>query len=520
MTDDPVITAHNELSDAVAWSDLAWTHCGVGLCLIDLSGTIKRANATFCRSLGYADNELNGVSVFRLHSADHLRAMEALHDDIVTGKPESTWASKEMVFEHASGRPVVSYSRNRCVKRKGQVMRLITLLDLAELGRGVELAEQVHRAKNFSALAGVIANDLNNLLSIVLGYTALLHDPKVDLGRIKIAAEGVDGAVSRASTLVRQTLYLARRPDPVTKVVDFPRFVEHTLGSLRSVIGNRPIESDLSLSRALGVVRLDPGQMTDAIAELFELIKAIEPKAAWPVRVSTRVVEGQKVRERFGTADEPSYVLLEIVHPAQPRTASRAPFAMTERTPDAKAGLNLGMTMVERIMDGHHGFLGREVLTGQGLAFSIYLPLAKESTENASPVLTEPSKPSRNSNTKPTVMVVDDETGLLDMIASALRRTGYEVFAAKSGEEAIEIYKTNAQKINLSILDLVLPQMSGWEVFNQMREINPGAQVMIMSGHLEPKLHSAVSRSGAKGFIQKPFAMATFLRRIGEIFER
>ena len=117
-------------------------------------------------------------------------------------------------------------------------------------------------------------------------------------------------------------------------------------------------------------------------------------------------------------------------------------------------------------------------------------------------------------------MIVDDETGLLDMITSALRRSGYEVFAAKTGEEAIEIYKANAQKISLSILDLVLPQMSGWEVFNQMREINPGAQVMIMSGHLEPKLHSAVSRSGAKGFIQKPFAMATFLRRIGEVFQR
>ena len=114
------------------------------------------------------------------------------------------------------------------------------------------------------------------------------------------------------------------------------------------------------------------------------------------------------------------------------------------------------------------------------------------------------------------MLVVDDEAGLVDTIKMALGRRGYEVLTAKTGEEAVELYSRRAKKIDLAILDLVLPKMSGWDVFDQLREIDPRVRVLIMSGHLEPKLHAAVRRSGAKGFIQKPFSMTTFARRVME----
>jgi PAS domain S-box-containing protein len=369
IIDDLLTTDNRGKFDSVAWGDAAWEHCSAGLCLIDAAGLMVRTNSVFTQCLGYADDALVGTSLFRLFSVENHQAMQALHESIVTGRLESKWLSEDAVFVHFTGRPVVSYSRNRRIEREGTVKRLITVFELSQLGRTAGLAEQVHRAKNFSALAGVIANDLNNLLSIVLGYTALLHDPKVEKSRIRVAADGVDGAVNRASSLVRQTLYLARRPDPVTKIVDFPRFVEHTLGSLRSAISNRPVETDLSLSRLLNAVHVDPGQMTDALAELFGLIKAAEPSAAWPIRVVTRVVEGSEVRERFSTAEDSSYAMLEIVHPAQPCSASASPFSATASGNESKSGLNLGLTMVERILDGHRGFLGRELLTGGGLVF-------------------------------------------------------------------------------------------------------------------------------------------------------
>jgi len=518
MIEDVLISERDDGFEPEVWADAIWEQCAAGLCLIDEAGLVVRVNQEFATSLGRTIGALEGRSMTDLHPADTQSAMMALHEAMFDGKPEFVWSAKDMVFLHANQRPIVAFARNRKVTRPdGVTLRLITMLEMSQLGRDDDLAEQVHRAKNFAALAGVIANDINNLLSIVLGYTALLHDPKAEVRRIKIVAEGVEGAVGRASTLVRQTLYLARRPDPVTKVVDFARFVEHTVGSLRGAIGNRPIETDISLSRKLSAVRLDPGQMTDALGELFELIRAAEPKAGWPLKVTTRLAEGAQVQHRFPDADSENYAVFEIMHPSQPRSASRSPFSV-QTPPEPQTGLNLGVTMVERILDGHRGFLGRETLTGDGIVFSVYLPLMTEPNESEAAVASRVTVAADNGGGNPTVLVVDDESGLLDMIKLALGRRGYTVLTASTGEEAVEIYGKQPSRIDLAILDLVLPNMSGWEVFDQMREINPGVRVLIMSGHLEPKLHSAVRRSGAKGFIQKPFSMTTFCRQVAEVF--
>lgn len=518
MIDDALISDRDDGFVPAAWADEIWDQCAAGLCLVDEAGLIVRGNEEFAKCLGRSVRALEGRSIVELHPADSRSAMMAVHNAIFDGQPESDWASKEMGFIHTNGRPVVVFARNRKIEREGEKpLRLITILEMSQLGRDDDLAEQVHRAKNFAALAGVIANDINNLLSIVLGYTALLHDPKAEAGRIKIVAEGVDGAVARASTLVRQTLYLARRPDPVLKVVDFTRFVEHTIGSLRGSMANRPIETDISLSRKLSAVQLDPGQMTDALGEIFELIKMAEPKASWPLKVTTRLTEGAKVRDRFGDADAGDYAVLEIMHPAQPRAASRAPFA-SQPPAEPKQGLDLGMTMVERILDGHRGFLGRELLTGQGLVFSVYLPLTPEQKILEEPSVDTPDQTDADQEKKHTVLIVDDEPGLVDMIEMALKRRGYHVLTASTGEEAVAIFNRKSTKIDLAILDLVLPKISGWEVFDQLRQTNPNVQVLIMSGHMEPKLRTAVSRSGAKGFIQKPFSMTMFCRRVAEVF--
>lgn len=518
MIDDALISDRDDGFEPEAWADEIWDQCAVGLCLVDEAGLIVRANQEFATCLGRSVQSLEGRSIVELHPADSRSAMMAVHNAIFDGQPKSDWASKDMGFMHTNGRPVVVFARNRKIQRADEKpLRLITMLEMGKLGRDDELAEQVHRAKNFAALAGVIANDINNLLSIVLGYTALLHDQKADKGRIKIVAEGVDGAVARASTLVRQTLYLARRPDPVLKVVDFIRFVEHTIGSLRGSMANRPIETDISLSRKLSAVQLDPGQITDALGEIFELIKVAEPKASWPLKVTTRLAEGKKVRDRFGDADANDYAVLEIMHPAQPRAASRAPFSPQTQT-EPKPGLNLGLTMVERILDGHRGFLGRETLTGDGLVFSVYLPLSPEQQIQAEPSDDRPEQVDENRERKRTVLVVDDESGLVDMIGMALKRRDYHVLTASTGEEAVALFKQQPKRIDLAILDLVLPNITGWDVFDQLKEVNPNVRVLIMSGHLEPKLRSAVSRSGAKGFIQKPFSMTTFCRRVAEVF--
>ena len=113
--------------------------------------------------------------------------------------------------------------------------------------------------------------------------------------------------------------------------------------------------------------------------------------------------------------------------------------------------------------------------------------------------------------------MVDDEQGLLATMASSLRNQGYKVITATDGEGALLKFHEHVKELDLVITDLVLPGMSGWGVFTQIRESEPDLPVLIMSGHMEPKIEAAVNRSGAAGFVQKPFGLNVLLRRIRDL---
>ena len=114
----------------------------------------------------------------------------------------------------------------------------------------------------------------------------------------------------------------------------------------------------------------------------------------------------------------------------------------------------------------------------------------------------------------PKILLIDDEEGLLETMASALRKHDMEVITANDGESAVLEFRQHQGSLDLVVADLVLPGISGWEVFSVVREADPELPVLIMSGHLEPKLEAAVNRSGAAGFMQKPFGMTLLLRRV------
>ncbi len=117
-------------------------------------------------------------------------------------------------------------------------------------------------------------------------------------------------------------------------------------------------------------------------------------------------------------------------------------------------------------------------------------------------------------------MIVDDEVGFLATMASSLRAHGYQVITAMDGESALLEFREHGENLDLVITDLVLPGMSGWEVFTGIREKSPEMPILIMSGHLEPKLEAAVRRSGASGFVQKPFGLGVLLRRVKDILAK
>ncbi len=503
------------VAESALTAELVWNRCPAGLCLVDEKGRIIRANQAFADLLGYEAVEMPGLPLIRLHPAGKAMLMQGLHHAIIEGADPSAWAGEETFFVNRRGRPLATYTRNSRVEHEdGTVARLITTVDLSDLARLDQSMEQINRVQSYTALSSSVSNDINNLLSIILGYTALLREGKSEPHRQKVVAEGVEGAVQRATLLIKQSLYMMQRPDPVRQKIDLGRFLESKLQLMRAEISDRPIELELSMVAELKEVPLDSTQIGDALGEMVRRLHLFDADSTRGLRTRTRWEAGSKVHARFPQATARTYAIIEVANPGRPRTSSRPPLPVEEEKAQPPKH-DLGMTMVERIVEAHQGFCTYEAEAGGAALFILWLPLGPE-VETEAEVETAPAEPvARGGGSGPaTVLLIDDEEGLLDTMATALRNHGIEVVTALDGESAILEYRQHAAELDLVIADLVLPGMSGWEVFSHIREADPQLPVLIMSGHLEPKLEAAVNRSGAAGFLQKPFGMAAFIRRV------
>lgn len=502
-------------------AELAWEQSAAGLCAVDDAGIVRRANPAFAEVVGYSAEELVNMPLARLQPAVHAVEMQTLHRSIMQGGQAPEWAGQDTYFVNRRGRPITTYSRNaRIVTAQGEVLRLITLIDLTDASRTDRRIDQIIRLENYTALSSMVSNALNNLFSIILGYTELLRDGGHNQRRQQVVADGVDGAVQRATSLVKQSLYMVRRPDPVRQKSDLGKFLENRLQVLRAEIGDRSVELELSLVDEMKEVPLDVVQMAEALGEIVRRLHVFEPDTSRGLRARTRWEAGSVVRTSFSQAGARAYAVIELTNPGRPRAGSRPPVLLDDAANEPRHH-DLGHTLIERIVESHQGFLGYKSHPAGAATYTVWLPLGGEVEESDAPVSprTVKSTVGKHEDITRTVLLVDDEQGLLSTMASSLRTHGYEVLTAHDGEAALVEYEEHANQLDLVIVDLVLPGMGGWEVFTHIRESTPELPVLIMSGHLEPKLEVAVNRSGAAGFLQKPFGLNMLLRRVQELVE-
>lgn len=498
---------------------LAWDQTAAGICVVGPEGDVRQCNRAFADLVGHAESDLVGMPLLRLQPAEHAMGMQALHRQIIETEDPAVWVGKATYFSNSRGRPIATYSRNaRMLNAEGQVQRLITVVDLGDIARANRRFEMINQVETHAALSSTVSNDLNNLLSIILGYTALLKDGSSDQRRQQVVAEGVEGAVQRATSLVKQSLYMMRRPDPVRQKTDLGKFLENKLQVVRAEIGDRPVELELSMVPELKEVPIDTMQLGEAVGEMIRRLHLFEPDTTRGLRTRTRWEAGSLVRQKFANADARTYAIVELINPGRPRVSSRPPMPLEEISAESSKH-DLGLTMIERIIETHQGFLEYNTELGGAANYTVWLPLGEEVAVEGGESAPTVSLASNAAESKDqgTLLMIDDEEGLLATMASSLRKHGYKVITATDGETALLEFRAHASELDLVVTDLVLPGMSGWEVFTGIREASPDLPVLIMSGHLEPKLEAAVNRSGAAGFVQKPFGLNLLLKRVREL---
>ena len=378
------------------------------------------------------------------------------------------------------------------------------------------LNEQLLHAQKMESvglLASGVAHDFNNILNLILGYSALLEQNPSDLSTIVQSVEVIKESVKRGSSLVQQLLAIGRKSESQLDFVDVNGMIR-SLEPLLKKTFDRTIDISLSLAAGLPPIRADRNQINQVLLNLCVNARDAMPDGG-QLAIATGITPGSELRERFYTAREARYEWIRISdtgngidEPVRQRIFE--PFFTTK---DTGKGTGLGLFVAYGIVTRHGGFIDLSGGPGHGTIFEIYLPVPKE----AGAVPTEPSKQAeiqRPAGNGETLLFVDDESHLVALMRKVLARAGYRVLTAHDGIEAVEIYRAHHRDIALVILDLGLPRLNGWEAFQQIKQANSKVKVILASGYLSEQAEAALQRRELSGVVMKPYEMDDVLAKV------
>jgi len=320
----------------------------------------------------------------------------------------------------------------------------------------------------------------------------------------------IEKKVQSGSKLTNQLLGYASKGKYEIKPIYLNQLVEETVEAFGRTRKSITIYKDLA--KNVFPIEADPGQIEQVLMNLMVNAADAMPLGG-DLFLTTSNISHNEFQGKVYQPKPGNYVSLTVTDTGigmDAKTLERIfnPFFTTK---EFGKGTGLGLASVYGIIKGHGGYVDVESEKGKGATFKIYLPATEKKIEKAGKGLDPILRGTE------TILIIDDEDQVLDVGQRFLRFMGYHVLAARDGEEAISIYKSHREKIDLVILDLVMPKMEGGKVFDRLKEISPEVKVLIASGYSLDGEASQLLERGAKGFIQKPFDMKQLSQSIWSI---
>ena len=483
--------------------------------LIDLHGTILVANEKGAARLGYTPAEIVGRNFEALLPEDVAQKREemgikAVLDGKVVQFEDEDESSR--LYEHQFY-PVID--------EDGQVNQLaIYSVDITDRRASEEerkrLQAQLQQAQKMEAigtLAGGIAHDFNNLMMAIQGNVSLVLMNMPPTHAHYEPLKNIEKGIRKGADLTAKLLGYARKGKYEIKPVSLNILVKEiseTFGRMRKDI---TIESELADD--LSGIMADKGQLEQVLLNLFVNSADAMPGGGM-LTIKTRLVTHESIPTDLYQANPGMYVQLSVTDTGTgmpPKVQERIfdPFFTTKKM---GRGTGLGLASAYGIVKSHKGYIEVESTPGQGTTFYIYLPVSDRQPQK---IQEENHRVTTGSGT---LLLVDDEKNVLAVTSQILSRSGYTVIEAKSGREAIERYSRSKDNIDLVILDMVMPEMGGGDVFDRLKEINPGVKVLLASGYSLEGQAREIMKRGCDGFIQKPFSLSELVDRVKSILER
>jgi len=375
---------------------------------------------------------------------------------------------------------------------------------VVEMARRSSLEEQLLHAQKLESvgrLAGGVAHDFNNYLTVVLGYTSLLLDQFPENGLIRSQLNTIREVGEKTASLTRQLLAFSRKQVMQPVPSDLNEIISNAKSTLLPLIGEH-IEIVMNLGR-VDHANIDPAQFLQVLVNLAVNARDAMPKGGTLIFETMNIQLGPRdVRPEYGLQPG-KYACVTVSDTGQgmDRATRERIFEPFFTTKEAGRGTGLGLAVVFGIVKQSKGHIQVQSKPGFGTRFRIYLPTAERPT----PATDEPVAPPRKRLGSETILVVEDQTAVRQLVSTALQKHGYRVISAPGPMQALSILENTTVSIELLLTDLVMPEMSGHLLAAEAATKRPGIRVLYMSGHSEEILSSQDAPGERIDCLEKPF---------------
>lgn len=384
--------------------------------------------------------------------------------------------------------------------------------------------EQLRRSQRMEAigrLTGGIAHDFNNLLTVIMGYSKLLAEEinaidDYDVSSLKEDVDGIQRASVRSAALTRQLLAFSRNQVMEPRDIDVNQIISDMEKMLQRMVSEDVI-TQVDLLAHPSVVHADPSQLEQVLMNL-----AVNARDAMPnggrlaIRTETRALGDHELTAGSGLAPG-TYVLIAVrdTGTGMARETADHIFEPFFTTKEPGRGTGLGLSTVYGIVAQSGGFIDLDTKLGHGTTFRIFLPLrARTASENGGHLEFGPGTEGDE-----TVLLVEDEQAVRELLARVLRRRGYNVLVASNAGEALLMHEEHGEQVRLLITDVVMPHMAGTRLVERVRADRPDLKVLFVSAYPESYLSADERTDLGLSYMQKPVDPTAFLERVRSILD-
>jgi len=486
----------------------------------DQKGNLTFSNEAFGKILGYPRNQLLGMNSRDYTTPDTAEKISRIMEQIEqTGRPEDVTdydvirkdgskAALELsisLLTDKDGKPAGFRGMLRDVTRRKETEYKNRLLEIQ--------LQQAQKMESIGTLAGGIAHDFNNILMGIQGNATLMllkiESEHPNYEKIK----NVEKFVQNGTELTNQLLGFARRGKYLVKTTDLNEVIEKSSALFART--KKEIQVHTVFHDEIWAVEVDRGQIEQALLNLYVNAWQAMP-AGGDIYLKTRNVMLDSSYVKPFKVEPGKYVEISVTDTGvgiDRKTRERIfePFFTTK---EMGRGTGLGLASVYGIIKSHSGYIEVHSEKEKGTTFTVYLPASEKEA------VREKTVPAAMLKGTGTILLIDDEKMILDVGRELLEELGYTVLSALSGREALDIFQKNLDKIDLVIMDMIMPGMGGGETFDRLRAINPNIKVLLSSGYSVNGQASKILHRGCDGFIQKPFNLNQLSEKIGKIMAK